>query len=374
MQERKEIGLAIVGCGTIGRIRAELARAYPGVGWIGLCDVKSDIGNRLADDVRADFFTTDYRELLRRPEVTSTIIATDENFHFAPAMLSAEMGHSLFIEKPLATDARQSAKILSAIETAGLDAVIGYTQRFRRRFLAVKERLVTGQIGDVHTVVTRAFMNRMVPLATVRRTQERATLTPMVVSGTHSLDMSLWLMEGKTPVSVYAQSTDNVLGEWGTKDSTLGIFTMDDGAIFSMNISWALPEVWPGAVYGIEIGIVGHQGVIDIEDTHRDLVMATNVAQGAGYAPDGFKAMDRHVDFLTSYPPGDLHGGQLWGPMREETNAWYQRLQTGQDTPHATAADGHRNLLLTMAMDLSAKRGEVVPLPPDPSELMNELT
>ena len=35
---RKEIGLAVIGCGTIGRIRAELARAYPGVGWIGLCD------------------------------------------------------------------------------------------------------------------------------------------------------------------------------------------------------------------------------------------------------------------------------------------------------------------------------------------------
>ncbi len=374
MQDRKEIGLAIVGCGTIGRIRAEIARAYPGIGWIGLCDLKSDIGQSLADDIQADFFTTDYTELLRRPEVTATIIATDENFHFDPTMLAVKMGHSLFIEKPLATDARQSAQILSAIEKAGLDAVIGYTNRFRRRFLAVKERLITGQIGEVHTVVTRAFMNKMVPIATVQRTQDRATLTPMVVSGTHSLDMSLWLMEGKKPVSVYAQSTDKVLGAWGTKDSTLGIFTMDDGTVFSMNISWALPEVWPGAVYGIEIGIVGSEGVIDIEDTHRDLVMATNVVQGAGYAPEGYTAPPRHVEFLTSYPPGDLHAGQLWGPMREETNSWYQRLYTGANTPHATAADGHRNLLMTMAMDLSAKRGQPVSLPPDPGELMDELT
>ena len=42
-----------------------------------------------------------------------------------------------------------------------------------------------------------------------------------------------------------------------------------------MNINWALPVVWPGAVYGIEIGIVGTKGVIDVEDTHRDLVLAT---------------------------------------------------------------------------------------------------
>lgn len=372
--ERKQIGLAIIGCGTIGRIRAKFARDYPGIGWIGLCDVKTDIGKQLESDIDADFFTTDYRELLNRPEVTATIIATDENFHFDPTMLAIEHGHDLFIEKPLATDARQSAKILAAIEAAGVDAVVGYTNRFRRRFLAVKERLITGQIGDVHSVVTRAFMNRMVPIATTQRTQDRATLTPMVVSGTHSLDMSLWLMEGKTPTSIYARSTDKTLREWGTKDSTFGIFTMDDDSIFSMNISWALPEVWPGAVYGIEIGIVGTEGVIDIEDTHRDLVMATNVAQGAGYAPEGYTAPDRHVEFLTSYPPGDLHLGQLWGPMREETNAWYQRIYTGQKTPHATAADGHRNLMLTMAMDLSAKRGEAVQLPLDADDLMRELT
>ena len=373
-EQKKEIGLAIIGCGTIGRIRAELARDYPGVGWIGLCDLKSDLGERLKTDTDADFFTTDFRELLARPEVTAAIIATDENFHTDPTLAAVERGLDLFIEKPLATDARQSQSVLNAIEAAGVDAVVGYTQRFRRRFLVVKEKLVTGQIGHVTSVVTRAFMNRMVPIATVSRTQDRANLTPMVVSGTHSLDMCMWLMEGKTPVSVFAQSCDAALGKWGTKDSTFGIFTMDDGTIWSMNISWALPVVWPGAVYGIEIGIVGTEGVIDIEDTHRDVVLATEKAQGAGYSPEGFDpGAPRHVDFLTSYPPGDIHADQLWGPMREETNSWYQRIYTGQNTPHATAADGHRNLLLTMAMDLSARRGSPVSLPVDPEELMAEL-
>jgi hypothetical protein len=41
--ERKEIGLAIVGAGTIGKIRAALARDYPGVGWLGVCDEKYSI-------------------------------------------------------------------------------------------------------------------------------------------------------------------------------------------------------------------------------------------------------------------------------------------------------------------------------------------
>ena len=366
---KKEIGLAIVGCGTIGRIRALLANDYPAVKWLGLCDIKEDLGKKLAKDSHADFFTTDHNELLRRPEVNAAIIATDENFHMEPTLIAVEQGHQLFIEKPLATDAKESLKVLNAIQKSGVDAVIGYTNRFRRRFLAIKQRLISGQIGEVTSVVTRAFMNRMVPIATTRRTDQRKNLTPMVVSGTHSLDMSMWLMEGKKPVSVYAQSIDKALSKYGTKDSTFGIFRMDDGTIFSMNISWALPVVWPGAVYGIEIGIVGTQGVIDVEDTHRDLVLASENPQGAGYKPEGFEPeFKRHVDFLTSYPPGDNYIGQIWGPMREETNTWFARVCSGLDSPHATAVDGHNNLIHTMAMDLSAARGEPVKLPIDIEE------
>ncbi|MFH1489317.1 MAG: Gfo/Idh/MocA family oxidoreductase [Pseudomonadota bacterium] len=370
--KKREIGLAVVGCGTIGRIRAEYARDYPGIGWLGVCDVKEGLGKKLAEDAKADFFTTDYKELLSRPEVNATIIATDENYHTGPTLAAVDQGHDLFIEKPLATDVRESLSIFNAIQKSGVDAVVGYTQRFRRRFLAIKEKLKTGQIGEVTSVVTRAFMNRMVPIATVRRTEKRNTLTPMVVSGTHSLDMSMWLMEGKEPVSVYANSIDKALKAWGTKDATFGVFTMDDGTLFSMNINWALPVVWPGAVYGIEIGIVGTKGVIDVEDTHRDLVLASEIAQGAGYKPEGFEPeFQRHVDFLTSYPPGDVWNGQVWGPIREETNAWFARVCAGLETPHATAADGHRNLLLTMAMDLSAARGEVLKLPMDLEEFYN---
>jgi len=366
----KEIGLAIVGCGTVGRIRAELAREHPSVGWLGLCDLDEDVMSALATDTKAEFVTTDFRELLARPEVTAVIIATDENWHVEPILASVEYGHPLFIEKPLAADPFESERVLKAIEEAQIDAVVGYTQRFRRRFQGVRQKLIEDRIGDVTTVVARAFMNRMVPVATLRRTDIRANLTPMVVSGTHCLDACMWLFAGDEPIEVFARSSDRVLGPMGTKDCTLGIFTMASGALWSMNISWALPVVWPGAVYGLEIGIVGTRGVIDIEDTHRDVIIAAEESQGPGYNPKGYDpGFVRNVDFLGSYPPGDLHEGRIAGPMREETLSWLNRLATGQPTVHATAADGHRNLLLTMAMDLSARTGISVQLPIEPAQL-----
>lgn len=51
----KEIGLAVIGCGVVGRIRAKYAREYPGIGWLGLCDIKEDLGRKLAEDTNADF-------------------------------------------------------------------------------------------------------------------------------------------------------------------------------------------------------------------------------------------------------------------------------------------------------------------------------
>ena len=371
----KKLGLAVVGCGVVGRMRSTLAKEYPGIGWIGLSDINEDLGLKLKEDIKADFFTTNFRELIERPEVDAVIIATSTWSHVEPILSAVERKLPMLIEKPLATDAVESLKVLSAIQEAGVDAVVGYTQRFRRRFLAVKERINNGQIGEATAVVVRAFMNKMAPTGEVRLSQDRRHLTPMVVSGTHSLDMALWMLGDQAkPVSIFARSTEKIMAELGTKDATFGVFTMEDGTIFSMNICWALPKGWPGAVYGLEIGVVGTKGVIDIEDTHRDVILATEFNQGPAYRPEGLQIeATRNVDFLTSFPPGDIYNGDLWGPMREETNSWFSRIYLGKDTPHATAEEGHRNLVLTMAMDLSSKTGKELELPIDVNDLMKGL-
>jgi hypothetical protein len=124
-------------------------------------------------------------------------------------------------------------------------------------------------------------------------------------------------------------------------------------------ISWALPKVWPGAVYSLEVGITGTEGVLTIDDTHRDIVLATTRAQEEGYAPDS----QRRVDFLGSYPPGDMALGELRGPMREETEQWLNRVSMGLTTQHATAAEAHDRLMLTKAFDKSARLRKPIPLP-----------
>jgi myo-inositol 2-dehydrogenase / D-chiro-inositol 1-dehydrogenase len=255
--------------------------------------------------------------------------------------------------------------VLDAITQAKLDAVVGYTQRFRRKWLAGKEKVRTGALGDVTLVSSRAFMNRLVAIDNYKRTDDPRTISPMVISGTHALDIVMWYMEAKTPVECYARSIDKVLGPlYQGIDATAGMIMFADGSVYHLNISWALPVTWPGAVYSLEIGINGTDGVLTIDDTHRDMVLAVSAPQNEGYAPD----QRRLVDFLGSYPPGDMALGELRGPMREETDSWLNRLALGVPTHAATAAEAHNRLMLTKALDLSAQRRQPVKLPLLPGE------
>ena len=362
----KKIGLAIVGGGRVGLFRGEVAARHPAIEWIGVADIKPDRAKLVGEKCGADFVTTEFRELLKRPEVNAVIIATDEHLHVDPIMEAVERGLPMLIEKPLATDLAESARVLAAIESAKIDAVVGYTQRFRRRWLSAKEKVRTNALGDVTLVTLRAFMNRLVAIDNYIRTDDPSTISPMVISGTHALDIVMWCMEAKTPVECYARSIDKVLGPSHQGiDATAGMIMFSDGSVYHLNISWALPVTWPGAVYSLEVGIVGTDGVLTIDDTHRDMVLAVSKPQAEGYAPD----KTRLVDFMGSYPPGDMALGELRGPMREETDSWLNRVALGVATPAATAKEAHNRLMLTKALDLSAKLKKPVALPLEPEQL-----
>ncbi len=374
---KTKIGLAIIGCGDIGRARAQFARMYPAVEWIGICDINLELAKSLADEIQADFFTSDASELLSFPEVNAVIIATNETAHYTPVLLAIERNLSLFIEKPLAVDFYQSKELLNKIISAEIDAVMGYTQRFRQRFLVVKEKLVNNQIGAVTSISARGLLNRTIANMVLSRANDHTNITPMVTSGTHMLDMCLWLIGECKPRNIFARSTDKVFGFSGSKDTTTAIIEFENDILLSMNHSWAAPENWPGGVYGMQIGLIGTDGMIEIDDMHKDVILASNHYQPPGYKHNstttneklGTSLRSRNVDFLTSIPFGQRSQSEMWGPIREETFSWFHRLITGAKTPHTTAREGHENLAICLAIDLAAKTGRILELPENLNDL-----
>ncbi len=306
--EKNPIGLAIVGCGRVGRIRARFAREYPGTEWLGCCDIDEKKGRAMAEEFGADFFTTDFAELIQRPEVNAVIIATDEEWHAKPLWESIEQGHKILVEKPLATSVVESAKIVEAAEAAGVELLVGYTQRFRRRWLTAREHVQSGVLGEITSATTRALLNRQVGITRLSKNEDRSALTPMVISGTHALDVMLFVMgPEKRPVEVVSRSISRVMTGIGTQDATFSIFTFDDGTIWSMECNWGMPTIWPASTYGVTISVVGTEGALTIDDTYADFIMASENPLAS------HRGEERHVHLLESYPAGDMSKGQFWG-------------------------------------------------------------
>ena len=343
-----------------------MAARHPAVEWIGLAEKNPNRAGEVGPKISADFVTQSHVELLKRPEVTAAIICTDEHLHVDPIMAAVERGIPMLIEKPLATNLAESERVLKAIKAAKLDAVVGYTQRFRRRWLAAKEKCRTGALGDVTMVTSRAFMNRLVAIDNYKRTDDPATISPMVISGTHALDICMWCLDAKTPVECYARSIDKVLGpSYKGIDATAGMIMFDDGTVYHLNISWALPVTWPGAVYSLDVGIVG---------TPAYSPSTTRIATSCWRC----RSRSRKATIPTprgwsiswaAIRPATWRSANCAGRWRRKPISWLNRVALGLPTAAATVEEAHRNLMLTKALDLSAKRKQPVKLPLDPDEI-----
>lgn len=364
------IGLAVVGGGRIGEFRARIAGLHPQVDWIGVAEIRPERAAEFGEKVGADFVTRDYTELLNRPEVTAAIVCTDEHLHEGPLQAVIDRGIPVLIEKPLALSVQASARLLHGLHQQSIDAVMGYTQRYRQRYMTAKDRIGRGALGEPTLITARGLLNSMVSTDMYESAGIDTGLTPMTMAGTHMVDLAMWFLEGRELRRIQATSADRVYGpRYGGKDLTCSILEFDDGTVCSIVFCWTLPTSWPGAVYGLEMAVVGTEGVLTIDDTHRDVVMAVGQAQMEGYAPRA----DRRVDFLGSYLPGDMALGHLRGPMHEETMSWLSRLSLGQPTHHATAAQGHERLVVTKLIDLAASAGQAICAPFDDPDLLKQL-
>ena len=74
--ERNKLGVAIVGAGRVGSLRASLAANNPAVHYLAISDVDPTRAKALADKVGADLASADNHEVISRPEVNAVFVAT----------------------------------------------------------------------------------------------------------------------------------------------------------------------------------------------------------------------------------------------------------------------------------------------------------
>ncbi|MFT6497570.1 MAG: Gfo/Idh/MocA family protein [Alphaproteobacteria bacterium] len=352
---RKEIGIAVIGAGGIGNLRAHSCQQISQVDYIAMCDIDSKKLNTVADSVKADIATNDYKKAILDDRVGAVIISTDEENHYEAAMLAAELGKSVLIEKPFVLDLDEADRILNKAKETGAEIFVGYTQRFRRKFLLAKEAVRRGQLGDIVFAMGKIYVTRAVGEAVAARSPNT---TPSINTGTYLVDLMLWYMEGKTPVEVYAKSGSNVFKPYNRDDFQWMLVTFDDGSVASLGTSWLQPRHWPAYTATMEVDLQGTTGCLSIDDAHRDVILVPNEPIPCPYTPQH----EVGVAFLGSAMPGDFILGEFFGPMKEETDAFVRHTLGIGGVGLTTGKEARQILALTMAADRSAKEGVPIKL------------
>jgi predicted dehydrogenase len=339
----KQIGVAIIGTGWCGGIRAETCAAHPLTRSLHLAEIRAE---RLAEVARltgAKSAVADYRELLQNPEIEAVYIsATPETTHYPMARDCLAAGKHVFLEKPIAMELSEADELIALSRKHRLKFTIGYSQRFNPKFAYVRQSIRNGTIGRP----VSALVSRHLTRGLGKKISGRVKLSPAAMECTHDLDFVLWCLEPAKPVRVYSQANYGAMQEASGQpiaDTQWVSVTMDTGLSFVIGGGWSLPLGYPNfSTTWIEM--VGTEGALFVDDSHRDVILNT---------------MNKGMQLPMSTMPGERVEHTYAGPMAAETVHFLEAV--AYDRPVMVTPEHARMVMeVYMAADLSAERNEAV--------------
>jgi predicted dehydrogenase len=342
----KQIGVAIVGTGWCGGIRAQACAANPLVKSLYLAEIRPERLAEVARATNARKAVTDYRELLGIGEIEAVYIsATPETTHFPMARDWLAAGKHVFLEKPVALELAEADELIALARGQGLKFTIGYSQRFNPKFAYVRKSIRDGTIGRP----VSALVSRHITRSLGKKISGRIKLSPAAMESTHDLDFVLWCLEPAKPVRVYSQANYGVMKETSgapIADTQWINVTMDSGLSFVVGGGWTLPPGYPNfSTTWIEM--IGTEGAVIVDDSHRDVVLNT---------------MAKGMQLPMSTMPGEPVDHTYAGPMAAETVHFLEAVAL--DRPVMVTPEHARMVMeVYIAADMSAETNLPVSLP-----------
>lgn len=333
----KKFRVAVIGAGFMGSMHASIFANEPRAQLVAIVDRDVSRATVVAKELGAGTKAySSHTELLASEELDLVSICTPDHLHLAPALAIAAKGINLFVEKPIASTMEDAAKIVAACKSAGVKLGIGYLLRFDPRYYKARELITSGKIGTpIHLYARRNSARTEGP-------KRYGGTLPLALHVTvHDVDMVLWMLEGQTPVTVYAQQTDILLGSLGTQDTIAAVVRFSGGTVVIFESAWSLPA---GARHMIDarMELIGTEGSFEVQCGDSGLYFADNQTS---------REIDtQHWPIIENRVGGDLKL-QLAGVLE-----WLD----GGPSQVATGEEAIRSLELTRAIIQSAETGEVV--------------
>jgi len=352
--------LGIIGGGTFGWFHltaySQLQREGK-VELVALADINEEVLERRAREFRVKTYK-DYREMLEREELDGVSVVTPDHLHREITLDALEAGVHVLVEKPMDLTVEGALEMAERARKKGLLLQVDFHKRYDPYHIELKRAIEEGRVGEVEYGYSWMEDRIDVPKEMLKAWAERSS--PVWFLGVHMFDLARWLMGGPKAKRVYAFGWKRKLASMGvdTYDAIKTTVEFENGAVFTFDNSWILPEGFEAIVHQ-GIRVVGTEGVVEVDSQYRG-ARGCSTAEGMFTWNMGYKVLDT-----------DERGRPVWRGYGLESIAEFALnvnvLINGGGMKDlkgkfATAEDGVEATRIAVSAHESLKSGRVVEL------------
>ena len=299
----RTVKVGIIGCGGIGQNKhMPSLHKIPNVEIVAFCDLIEERAQMCKEKFGTPdaFVCTDYKELLAIEDIEVVHVLTPNREHAQITVDALYAGKHVMCEKPMAKTAEGARQMVAAAKATGKKLAIGYQHRMKPQALYAKEYIDSGAMGEIYYANCYAIRRRATPNWGVFLDAEAQGGGPIIDIATHSLDLTLYLMNnyepemvvGKTHKKLDHPEAGNIWGDNGVSTTPLeeaacAFIRMKNGATIMLETSWSLNTDEPiqegsCVLCGSKAGISLKNNELRINKVELGRQVVTNVDCSAG--------------------------------------------------------------------------------------------
>ncbi len=232
-REMKILKWGFVGCGEVCELKSGPAFAeVENSSVVAVMSRTEQKARRYAERYGIPKWYTDAQELIDDPDVNAVYVATPPSSHVTFAIMAMKAGKPVYVEKPLASNYEDCARINRISEQTGVPCFVAYYRRYLPYFQRVKEIVNQGIIGKVINVQIRfSWPPRELDYAHPENLPWR--LQPEIAGGGYFYDLAphqLDLLQDMFGVIVEARGICANRGKlYSAEDSVSAVFQFENG-------------------------------------------------------------------------------------------------------------------------------------------------
>ncbi len=333
-----KLQIGVIGCKGMGWSDTISLLKMNDVDVVAICDVDTNvIESRLADYAKLRSNKPkvygDYRELLNRNDIDAVVIGTPDHWHCKMMIDAVQAGKHVYVEKPVANTIEECNLMVKAAEKTGKIVQAGQWQRSGPHYKKAIEIVRSGVLGNIRLVKVWAYQGWMNPVPVVPDTTAPkgvdykfwlgpAPMRPfnpnrfhfnfrwfwdyagglMTDWGVHEIDIALYAMNVKAPVSVMATGGKLAYPDDAseTPDTLQTVFQYE-----GFNMLWEHATGIDGGPYGRREGIafIGNNGTLIVNRDGYEIVVER---EAQGYSKWGANKMEPIEAFKVGAGPSHL--------------------------------------------------------------------